>query len=214
MSRAPILVEAARPKSLGPGVIHHDVRRDVPGEIGAVLESRFRASKVLRVEIVRERGRAAARQYARLVAAETRQDAPFVRVLEQEVARARGERQHLGYQVDVGRAEERGLFCFAWRVLIKRLTRRPDPRRVDRTPGERAQGGEAARGEGCGTFRYPLVAPRSPIGQFVVLVERAHDAAHAPIIRSAQAELLLKVLVLLARVPGSARREALRSQIE
>src|SRR6266481_10145418 len=164
MSRASILIEAARPESLRPGVIHHDVRHDVPGEIRAVLEPRFRAAEVLRIEIVRERRRAAARRCARLVAPETQHYAAFVRILEQEMARARGESQHLGYQVEVDRGEERGLFRFTRGVLIKRFSRRPDTGGVDRAPRERAQVGEAARGEGCGTFRYPLVAPRGPIG--------------------------------------------------
>ena len=35
MRRAPILVEPARPEPLGPGVIHHDVRHDVPREFCA-----------------------------------------------------------------------------------------------------------------------------------------------------------------------------------
>src|SRR5216683_6780447 len=138
MPYAPILVETTRPESLRPGVIHHDVRRDVPCEIGAALEPRFRALEVLRIEIVRERRRAAARRCARLVAPETRHDAAFVRILEQEMARARGESQHLGYQVEVDRGEERGLFRFTRGVLIKRFTRRSDPGRVDRAPRERA----------------------------------------------------------------------------
>src|ERR1700722_6431416 len=101
------------------------------------------------------------------------------------MARARGERQHLGYEIEVDRAEERGLLGFTRGVLIKRFRRRPDPGRVDRAPRERAQVGEAAYREGCGTFRYPLVAPRGVIEQLVVLVERSRDAAHAPIIGSA-----------------------------
>src|SRR5260370_39058883 len=138
MRCAPVLVETTRPESLGPGGIHHDVRRDVPCEIGAALEPRFRALEVLRIEIVRVRRRAADRRYGRLVAPETRHDTPFVRILEREMARARGKCQHLGYQVEVNRAEERGLLRFTRGVLIKRFTRRSDPARVDRAARERA----------------------------------------------------------------------------
>src|SRR4030088_3098486 len=154
MLGAPILVETTRPESLGPGVIHHDVRNDVPREIGAVLEAILRAPEVLPIEIVRIRRRAAAGRRARLVTPETRHDTPFVRVLEQEMARPHRECELLGYQVDVDRGEERGLFRFTRSVLIKRFGRRSDPGRVDRASRESAQVGEAARGEGCGTFRY------------------------------------------------------------
>src|SRR5260370_37021393 len=98
MRCAPVLVETTRPESLGPGGIHHAVRHDVPCEIGAALEPRFRALEVLRIEIVRARRRAADPPYRRLVAPETRHDTPFVRIFEREMARARVTWQQLAAQ--------------------------------------------------------------------------------------------------------------------
>src|SRR5271165_565193 len=138
MRCAPIFVETTRPESLGPGVIHHDVRHDVPGEIGAALEPRFRALQVLRIEIVRVRRGAASWRCTGLVAPETRHDAPFIRILELEMARARGECQHLGYKIEGHRAEEGGLLRFTLGVLIKRFIRWPDPGRDDGATRERA----------------------------------------------------------------------------
>jgi len=116
-------------ESLRPRVIHHDVRHDVPGEIGAVLEPDseprgFCASRLYENDDVQP-----ARRCARLVAPELDMTLPLYEFSNRKWRVPAGESQHLGYQVEVDRGEERGLFRFTRGVLIKRFGRRPDSRR-------------------------------------------------------------------------------------
>src|SRR6202789_627671 len=110
------LIESARPKALRPRVIHHEIRRDVPGQIPAALEAGLGVVQVLRVEIVIVDETSPGRD-ALLEATETAADAALRGVVEVEIPRADRERQHLRYQVVVDRREESQLLRVARGVL-------------------------------------------------------------------------------------------------
>ena len=116
MRRSTVLVEAARPKALRPCVVHHEIRRDVPGQVSAALEAGLGVVQILRVEIVIAGETSGGRRPA-LVAAETAADAALRGVVEVEIPRADRERQHLRYQVVVDRGEESQLLRVARGVL-------------------------------------------------------------------------------------------------
>src|SRR5262249_61131446 len=81
---------------------------------------------------------------------------------------------------------------------------------LDGRAGNGADVGKAAiaHGSGRGAGGDGFVVPAGLVVQHVLLPERADDAAQAPVIRRAQPELVLLVLVLLGRAPEGARGEA------
>src|SRR3984893_9968488 len=107
MRRIAVLVEAARPKALRERVVHHDVRRDVPGEVPAALEAGLGVGEPRVVQVITEigAGRWGNMAYgcprAPLEATETSRDAARRVVVEAEMTRARRDRQHLRNQIDV-----------------------------------------------------------------------------------------------------------------
>src|SRR5450631_4704008 len=113
------LVEAARAKALRVGVVNHRVGRDMPGHIDAALVAGLAIRQVLRVKVVRERRQTAVRLNALLEAAETARNAACGRVLEDEMPRPGGERQHLRNQIEIERGEEGGLLGRAPCVLVE-----------------------------------------------------------------------------------------------
>src|SRR6516162_6073665 len=113
-----ILVESARAKTLREGVVEHDIRRDVPGEIRAAANAGLGVGKIVMVQVVAVVRRAKGGRrvgvgivrhvaaigstgdettvQAALEAAETSERASLHGVFEAEPARARGDRQGLG----------------------------------------------------------------------------------------------------------------------
>src|SRR5580700_3230341 len=94
----------------------------MPGQICAALPSGLAVAQILRVEVVAGStgaGVAAAGRQACLEAAETRQHAAGHGVLEEEMTRAGGERQHLRDQVEVDGGEESRLLGLAQLVLVE-----------------------------------------------------------------------------------------------
>src|SRR6185437_3952346 len=182
------------------------------------LEAGFLAGEVLLVEIghVVE---AAARRHTLFEAVEAAGDAAPERVVEAVVARARRQRQHLRYQIEIDRAEEGCLFDLAGGVLEEGDAVVLSARIFNRGTRGRADVREAAGVSGCarravrGAGRYGLVQPIGLVEQLVGLVERADDAADAQILRRAQADFMAHVLVALLFPPGGARRVAARGEI-
>ena len=134
------------------------------------------------------------------------------------MARAQGDRQDLRNQVEVQRREDSRLLGSTPRVLIERGIVVLDAGILDAGAGERADIREAAgiarraRQAVRGARRYGLVLPTGAVEEFVVLVVRADDAAQAPLIRRAQTNFVLHMLIALGRSPRSARREAGRRE--
>src|ERR1700722_16943836 len=216
MGRTAVLVEAARAKALRERVVHHDIRRDVICEICSVLEAGLGVAKIgfVEVEFIRE---TPGGRFALLEAAETADDATLQEVLEQVVTRAHRGRQYLRNHIEVDRQEERRLLGVANLVLIERSIVALNTGIHDARPGSRADVRKAAGiarvdawNPARGAGRNRLVAPAGLVEQLVVLVICADDAAQAPLVRRAQADFLLQVLVFLDRVPDGAGREASR----
>src|ERR1700674_2169473 len=124
MRRAAVLVEAARTKALRVRVIGHDIRRDVPGQIRAALETGLGVAEIRRVEV--ETGGYRTGDVAPTgndpgpEAVKTAKDAAFRSGVEAVMDSPRRERQDLRNQVEVRRGEESGLLGGAHRVLIER----------------------------------------------------------------------------------------------
>src|SRR5580700_4859588 len=124
--RRPATIEAAWTKTLRKGVVGHDVRREVPGKVGAAREP---ALALVEVEgeaaEPRDRlGRASPVEVIEDKAAAGGQAVPFRAVLELIVvvaARAGGERQDFRDQVEIDRREERVLLVAALQVLAERV---------------------------------------------------------------------------------------------
>src|ERR1700691_3051363 len=144
MLGAAVLVEAARPKALREGVIHHDIRRDVPGQVAAALGAGLGVAQIVRVQVVAVTGMAAGGRRTRLEAVETGEDATGRKVLEQEMARAERQRQHLRNQVVVERDEESRLSGLAHSVLVEGAVGALYTGILDGRPGEGADVRQAA----------------------------------------------------------------------
>src|ERR1700733_355830 len=213
---AAVLIEAARAKALRIGVVHHHIRRDVPGEVAAALEARFGIAQVLGVEVVAE-GRivAAAGGCPPLEAAEARENAALIVVFELEMARAGRQRQYLRNNVEVGGSEESRLLGVAILVLVEGGIVPLDPRILYVRAGESTDVRDAigiARRAGRavrGAWGNVLVHPGGLVVELVILEKGAGDAAQTPIVRRAEAQFVLQVLVLFDGGPGGARRVAL-----
>src|SRR5438105_14836324 len=93
MRLAAVLVEAARAEALRVRVVHHDVRRDVPGEIAAALVAGFGVGEIRRVEVEARAAPASAGPHACLEATERRQHAAGHGVVEAEM---RSEERRVG----------------------------------------------------------------------------------------------------------------------
>src|SRR5665213_780671 len=143
MLRTTVLVEAARTKALREGVVHHEIRPDVPRQVAAALEAGLAVLQVLGVEIVGIRETAGGRR-ALFEAVETAADTARRGVLEAEMTRAQRERQHLGNQIDVDRRKESRLLGFTHCVLIEGGLGTLHAGIHDRRAGDRADAREAA----------------------------------------------------------------------
>src|SRR5438105_1786421 len=119
MRLAAVLVEAARAEALRVRVVHHDVRRDVPGEIAAALVAGFGVGEIRRVEVEARAAPASAGPHACLEATERRQHAAGHGVVEAEMPRPGRDRQHLRDQVVINRGEESQLFRVAHLILVE-----------------------------------------------------------------------------------------------
>src|SRR6185437_11219986 len=111
---------------------------------------------------------------------------------------------------------EGGLLGLAHRVLIEGGVITLHPRIHHGRAGKRADVAEAAgvsRPAVRRTGRHVLVVPAGLVVELVVLPEDAGDRAQPPLIRGAQAELMLLVGIALDRAPGRARGEALGGEV-
>src|ERR1700722_388181 len=134
------------------------------------------------------------------------------------MAGAQRERQNLRDEVEGQRREDGGLLGFATRVLVEGSVVVLNTGIFDAAPGESADIREAAgiarrsRRAVRRARRNALVHPGGPVEEFVVFVVRADDAAQTPVVRRAQANLVLHVFIALGRPPGRAGRKALRRE--
>ena len=217
MVRAAVLIEAARAKALRERVVHHGVRCDMAGEVRTALEAGLGVLEIRCVEVVRVKWIVAATGWhAAFEAAETGEHAARRGVVEAEMTRAGGDRQHLRNQVEVDGGKEGRLLGFTHGVLIEGGGGGMNAWVHHGRPGKRAHVREAAgiaitrrpRRGVRSTRRNVLVTPAGLVQQLIVFPKRAGDRAETPLVRRAQAQFVLLVRVAFDRVPGGARREA------
>src|SRR5713101_6875372 len=116
--RAALAIEAARAKPLRPREVGHDIRRNMPGQIGAAFEAGLRVPEVFLIEVDRVIDAPAGR-HTLLEAVEAAGHAADEGVLEFEVPRTRRQGEHFRNQVKVDVREERSLFDLAMGVFKK-----------------------------------------------------------------------------------------------